>query len=242
MSVLSIGCGPLPERKRGALPLFGCGEVLEAVQEPVRHNTLRRWAQEAVPNFAFFVGAWRWIAVEPLDEKRPAPLELSRKEVGLFRPTAANAQLWAEVVAQANACSARGVLLRSPPAFTPSATNLDNLRRFRAEIIGETCLELVWEPRGIWQREELLALGEELGFTIAIDPHLDARLPDAIDGPAYYTVTAPPGRLRFSEDDLYDLTEFCAAHEGEVRVMFRGPDRETNARAFARAAGIEAAG
>jgi len=207
------------------------------VQEPLRHNTLRRLAGSAPADFQWFIGAWRWITLEPLDEKRTPPLEFPKRDFGRFQPTEANRAAWREVEAQAKAAGARGILFKSPAAFTPSAAHIENLRAFRRDVIGDVPYELVWEPRGIWAREELDALAAELGLTIAVDPHTDVAMPEPVSGNAYYVITAPAGRLRFSEDDLVDLHEFAMAHDGLVRLVFRGPEREAHARAYARAFG-----
>lgn len=226
-----IGCGPFPPKRDRAAKHFGCIELSESMIDPIRHATLRKWNKERPEGFQYILGAWRWLSIEPLDEKRQPPLDFPLADFGLFRDTAANRAVWAETRAQADALEADGVLFRTPPAFSPSAKNLDNLRKFRAEVIGDVPFELLWEARGIWVADELTELGEELGMTIVRDPHGESVMPDPT-AHAYYAITAPIGHLRFSEDDLFDLSDFLDAHPTDVRAVFRGPDREHNARAL----------
>lgn len=226
-----IGCGPFPPKRGAFLDTFRVVELSEAIHEPIRHATLRKWNESRPDGFEYVLGASRWLTLEPLDESAKPPQEFPRRDFGLFRPTEANRAEWAVVREQADALAANAVLFRTPPAFSPSATNLDALRTFRAEVIGDVPFELIWEPRGIWQPEELAELGEELGMTIVRDPHGATSFPIPTED-AYYAVTAPIGHLRFSEDDLYDLSEFIDSHPTKVRMVFRGPDRERNARSL----------
>lgn len=231
MADVLIGCGPFPPKRQAFLDAFRVVELTESFSEPIRHNTLRKWDETRPAGFEYVLGASRWLTLDPLSEKSAPPAAFDKRQFGLFAPSDANRAVWDEVRGQADALRADAVLFRSPPAFSPSQENLDNLRRFRESIIGEVPFDLVWEPRGIWQPAEVLALGEELGFTIVRDPHLESRLPDPVPN-AYYAITAPAGHLRFSEDDLFDLNEFFDEHEGKVRAVFRGPDREFNARSM----------
>lgn len=231
MTDVLIGCGPFPPKRQRFFDTFRVVEITESIMEPIRHNTLQKWDEGRPEGFEFVLGAPRWLSLEPLDERSKPPLGFPRSEFGLFRDTAANRALWAQFREQADALRADTVLVRTPPAFSPSAANLDALRRFRAEVIGDVPFELAWEARGVWQADETAELGAELGLTIVRDPHVEASFPAPV-ADAYYAVTAPIGHLRFSEDDLYDLNEFVDEHPGRVRVVFRGPDREHNARAL----------
>jgi uncharacterized protein YecE (DUF72 family) len=225
-----IGCGPLPPKRAKALATFRVAELSEAMNEPIGLKTLERWHADRPAGFEFVLGASKWLTVEPLDVRRaPAGIDLSA--VGLFRVTDANRALWDETRAQADALSADAVLFRSPPGFTPSQTNIESLRAFRREVIGDVPFDVAWEPRGIWSAEEVAGLCDELDMIPVRDPHGEATFPEPI-ARAYYAVTAPVGHLRFGEDDLYDLSAFLDDHPEKVRVVFRGPDRERNAGAL----------
>ena len=228
-----VGCGPLPAKRASNLAELGCAEILDSIFSPVRPATLRRWNDERPAGFHYVLAASRWIGLEPLDEPTSPPAEFPRESFGLFRPTDANRHLWAEVHAQMETLRGDAVLLKSPPAFSPSTSNLENLRAFRREVIGPVGYDVVWEPRGIWNATELAVLAEELEMQIATDPYADGRLGAASEG-AYLVVTAPAGHIRFSADDLFELSEHLLAHRGLVRVMFRGPERVANALALSK--------
>lgn len=227
---LFIGCGPLPPKRDKYFERFNCAELSEAMFQPIRYKTLRGWNAERPDGFDYVLGAHRWIGIEPLDEKGAPPIEgFEKRDFGLFASTDANRALWQETAAQAEALGANAVIIRTPPGFSPSEINRSNLRSFLADVVGEVPYEFVWEARGLWTREQRQELAAELGITLALDPYDEPTLPDPPEGPAYYTVTAPNGRVRFSQEDFFDLAEFLNDHEHNTRVIFRGPEREWNA-------------
>ena len=232
---LRIGCGPYPQKQKRYHETFGCVEITDTFFEPVRESTARRWAGAAPGDFHFVLTAWRWLTLEPLDERGEAPLGRSRGEFGLFRPTDANRAAWDVVSASAVALGAAALLFKTPPTFTPTDANRTNLQTFVGDIVGSRPWNGVWEARGIWQPGEAAAIGDEVGLTVVVDPFAEARFPEPRAG-AYYAVTGPHARSRFVEEDLLDLHDFLQGHEGTVHVVFRGDSRVRNAAALARIA------
>ena len=227
---LFIGCGPIPPKRDKYFEQFNCAELSEAMFQEIRYKTLRGWNSDRPEGFDYVLGVHRWLGLEPLDESGPPPMEgFPKGDFGLFASTDANRALWAETAAQAEALAANAVIIRTPPGFSPSEENRANLRTFLADIVGEVPFDFVWEARGLWTTPERQALASELGITIAVDPYDESSMPEPPDHAAYYTVTAPNGRVRFSQEDFFDLAEFLSAHEHSVRMIFRGPEREWNA-------------
>ena len=233
MPEIRIGCGPFPTRRKGYFDRFGFVELSEMYFEPVRHNTLTGWRnnhdEEA---FEFVPVAWKWLSVDPLDIDEPLPFEAPTRDFGLLQDTEANARVWSEVRAMCEAISARRLLLKTPASFSPSATCRSALERFVTQQAREAGLTVIWEPRGIWTREELHAIGADLGMVIAADPFGEDDFPPVPDGDAWYVLTGPRGRRDFSEDDLLDLYDFLTDHPGRVDLVFRGADRDRNAEAM----------
>lgn len=227
---LLIGCGPLPPKREKYFDQFNCAELSESMFQPIRYKTLRSWNKQRPEGFDYVLGAFRWIGLEPLDARDEPPIEgFKKSEYGLFEDTEANRALWAETAAQAEALAANGVIIRTPPGFTPSESNRKNLTHFVKEIIGDVPYDFIWEARGLWTHEQRTEVATELGITLATDPYDLPRFPAIPDGNVYYTITAPNGRVRFSQEDFFDLAEFLSDHEAEkTRVIFRGPEREYN--------------
>lgn len=227
---LYIGCGPIPPRRGPYFERFSCAELSETMFKPIRYKTLRGWNAERPDGFDYVLGVHRWIGLEPLDEREPPPLDdFAKKEFGLFADTDANRALWAETAAQAEALAANAVIIRTPPGFSPSAQNRDNLGRFLRDVVGDVPYDFVWEARGLWTPADRADLATELGITAVVDPYDESAFPEVPSAASYYTVTAPNGRVRFSREDFFELAEFLNEHENDVRVIFRGPEREWNA-------------
>ena len=95
--------------------------------------------------------------------------------------------------------------------------------------MGDVSYQFVWEARGLWTASDKTEFTAELGITAVVDPYDAPDFPEVPSAPAYYTVTAPNGRVRFSREDFFELAEFLSEHEHNTRVIFRGPEREWNA-------------
>lgn len=235
MSEAFVGCGPIPTKRKGYFQDFRALEVSESWQEPVGEQPLSGWRQSAGESFVFILQAWKWLVLDPLDAPGQPPLELAREELGLLRPGAASDAIWQRVLSQAAALQANYVSLKTPASFTPSQRNIDNLRRFaEAHRASEAAFKLAWEPRGLWEVEEIVELCTELQMAAVFDPWTDYEFPDPPPTDAIYVLTQPRGRRNFDRDDLLDLSDFIAEHEHPVTVIFRGSDRDRNARALLR--------
>ena len=233
MPQIITGCGPIPTSRKQYFETFGALELSESWHEPLGTRALRQWREQAGPEFVFVLHAWRWLTLDPLDERTAPPNDLARDQVGLLQPSDANRGLWAEVDRQARDIGAQFVLLRTPPTFSPSDHNRANLRRFLEEIVGDDVpYQIAWEPRGLWEPEDALDVAEEHGLVLARDPWADFEMPEPLGGDVIYTLTAPRGRRTFDNDDYEELLDFVDEHDDEdtrVVLLFRGPERERNA-------------
>ncbi len=64
------------------------------------------------------------------------------------------------------------MVFRSPDAFSASAANRDQLKRFFAELATPETLgtNRVWAPGGLWDIRTAAKVATELGVTLAFDP------------------------------------------------------------------------
>lgn len=230
---IRIGCGPFPKDRRKYFAQFQVVELTEMYAETPRFNTLRGWRSNHPDPFEFVAVASQWFSGDPLEMRIAAPEGIDRRDVGLLRDTAGNAALWEQIAAQVDAVGARRLLVKTPATFFPTEANRASLARV-AGLLDSVGARMIWEPRGVWTTTESIELGEEHGFTVAVDPFGDDDFPELMQGDAYYVLTGPRGRRDFTQDDFIDLVDFLKDHEGDVTVIARGGERDRNAEALAR--------
>lgn len=232
MTTLRVGCGPFPPARRPYMKRFSCVELSETFHNPIGLDALRGWKSNRPAGFDYIPVVWHWLVEDPLDVADPLPEGLVREDLGLLQITPTNRRFWKKTAAQCKAIGARHVLLRTYPSFTPSDAHRDNLRRFVREWVEPEGLRLIWEPRGLWTREEHRALCEELSIVPAIDPWGEDEMPEVWGPDAYFFLSYPRSRRFFSADDFREFLELVVQHTGEVFAVFRGNDRERFARRF----------
>jgi uncharacterized protein YecE (DUF72 family) len=125
-------------------------------------GTLRKWRKSVPPSFAFSV-------VLP-------------NAVGALAPGAALDEALTTSLEVAAALEARIVVLSTPPDVRPTATNKKRLAAVFERIPAEGLVRC-WEPSGIWEREDVLAVARTLG----VIPVFDAAREQLGPGPIAYT-------------------------------------------------------
>jgi uncharacterized protein YecE (DUF72 family) len=229
MPQLFVGTSPLPHRFERYWGAMNAVELLDAARTPIRLRVLRRLRRTAGEGFAFCLPVWHWLVEDPLDIDEAPPLDLPVREIGRLRETASNARLFEEVRLQIEALRPRWVSVRTPSSFTPTEENRAALVAFFRERLVPLGVTPVWEARGLWTRDEVRELARDAGGLAMLDPFADFEFPPVGEGEALYAIHQPRGRRMFSREDYEDLVSFVQAHEGDVTVFFRGPDREQNA-------------
>jgi uncharacterized protein YecE (DUF72 family) len=125
-------------------------------------GTLRKWRKSVPPAFAFSVVLPRAVgaltAGAALDEALAASLEV------------------------AAALEARCMILQTPPDVRPTAANKKKLAAV-LERLPAAGVVRCWEPAGIWEREDVLALSRAMGVVPVFDAAREALGP----GPIAYT-------------------------------------------------------
>ncbi|MBA3766004.1 MAG: DUF72 domain-containing protein, partial [Acidobacteria bacterium] len=131
---------------------FPVVEVQQTFYQPPKVETLRRWREDAPPDFEFTLKAWMLITHEarsPVYRRLKRELtETEREGAGGFRASKIVREAWAKTLSCIEALNARRVLFQCPASFTPVAPNIKRLRRFFTSIERPNNLQLLWEPRG----------------------------------------------------------------------------------------------
>ncbi len=225
MADISIGCSGFVGGREAYWHVADLVELLGPHHGAPKRAPLRKLRKQAGPDKGIIVVASQ-LVTHPAED--PA-FRFDRQAMpsgpcGLLRDTEAVAAGWQSTVQAAEACEAQGVLLRTPPAFTPSTAHRAALARFTEAALADLSgRALAWDPAGLWEPEEAAALATELGLVCAVDPLRD----EPAEGPlAYFRLR---GLLRYSDDDLLDVLEHAADFD-RAWVLFDHPDRLRDAK------------
>lgn len=147
------------------------------------------------------------------------------------------------LVETAKGLEASAVVFRTPPMFSPSASNRDLLRRFfaetaPAEAFGDAAR--VWQPDGLWELRTSLKLAEELGVVLGADPFAKDPTKDppelyaTLDVPdVYFRVTGlGHGGRKLTSSQMDELSLVVEVYE-RAWVVFATVDSFTDAGRFA---------
>lgn len=150
-----------------------------------------------------------------------APRDSVMSSQGALRVTPEVETGLAWLLAAADACGARAVVIPTPGDFTPGARSRELLREFVARLPRPEGRHYVWSPSGVWEPHETEALAAELGIVAGFDP-LESRRPS---GPvAYGTLRAMGHRTSFSPAAMADA--LATLITPETREVFLSVDAE----------------
>lgn len=145
---VQVGCVDLPhgigwDRYFGRLSFL---ETSALTRGPLRQAVMNKW-RAAAPNTGSF-----GVVAPAIDEvtRTVAPLAQAAKSL-----------------------AASAVIFRTPPMFSPSASNRDLLRKFFAETAPAEAFggaSRVWQPDGLWELPTAIKLAGELGVVLGADP------------------------------------------------------------------------
>jgi len=147
---------------------------------------------------------------------------------GHFRSSEEVRSSWQRTLAAVTALEAVGVVFRTPASFTPTDQHRDALV-LHVQRLHQACptAAFIWEPRGLWEQEDLQALALQTGLVAAVDP-LAVSVPR---GPlAFCRLGATQvERGGYGEADLLDVLDSLAGTERSW-VLFEGSSASRNAR------------
>jgi uncharacterized protein YecE (DUF72 family) len=132
----------------------------------------------------------------------------------------------------AEALDARALVVPTPPEVTPGQRDRDRLAAYFARLPRKDGRDVVWAPRGLWEREEIERLAGREGVLAAFDPLED---PIPAGATLYARLRTIGARSRISSGMLVDLVDRLGEAEAtEAFVVISSP------RSFKEAAALQA--
>jgi uncharacterized protein YecE (DUF72 family) len=162
--------------------------------------TLRAWRRKVPPSFVFSV-----VLPRVIGELRPSPAFDEALELSL---------------AVARDVEARCLVVATPAAITPTELNKKRLAAL-VERLPHDAVTVVWEPHGIWESEESMAVAEKLDLVLVVDASREPAPKGAI---AYFRLRGLGEATRLSPAALDKVAaELLPRREAYVIVESRGP-------------------
>ncbi len=234
---IRVGCCGFAGSRKRYFQAFRVVEIQETFYEPPKVATARKWRAEAPEGFEFTMKAWQLIthtSSSPTYRRLRTKLSDSeKKQAGNFRPTRIVLEAWERTAETARALEADKILFQCPASFKPTEENKKNLISF-FEHIDREGFTLLWEPRGVWQPEEIRELCRRLNLIHCVDP-FSAR--PVTRGLRYFRLHGKGGyRYKYSDPELRELLEM-AQGRFQVYVLFNNVSMFEDAQRFQRLIG-----
>lgn len=205
---------------------------------PVNKGVLAKWAELAPPKSIGLVAPF------PLTHRKPPPgakLWPYDASTGDFRISEVSRAALEPLREAVSTVDARYVVFRSPDAFSASAANRDQLRRFFTELATPDAVgaERVWVPGGLWEPRTAITFANELGVTCALDPlvHAPGETADPYEGleaeSLYFRIEGAGRSGPMRQERLEDLAALIESYgDRPITVVFASPERWQDARNF----------
>jgi uncharacterized protein YecE (DUF72 family) len=203
---VKIGCCGFSVGKNRYYETFPVIELQKTFYQPPQLTTVKKWREEAPPDFEFTLKAWQLITHPPTSPtyrrlKISIP-EDKKDNYGFFRPTHEVFSAWKKIDQICQVLRVKIVVFQCPASFTPTREYRENLREFLGGV-EKRDYTLVWEPRGPWREEDVTALCEELNLIHCVDPFKNRPLYGKI---RYFRLHGRTGyRYRYTKEDLDQL-------------------------------------
>lgn len=193
-------------------------EVQKSFYGGLSKETVKRWREEAPPQFEFTLKASQVITHPPESPTyRRYKGSLKEKEVGHFRSSESVFNAFNESKSLAQILQARIILFQTPKSFTPERENISNLKRFFSTVERENFL-FVWEPRGEWRSDLIKELCEELDLVHCVDPFV---LKPVWGRFLYLRLHGGRGyRHKYTEEELKPLLQWIKDTSKETYLLF----------------------
>jgi len=231
-----VGCCGWPMARERYFQTFPVVELQDTFYQPPSTELARKWRQAAPAEFVFTMKAWQLIthpASSPTYRRLKTPVPRDRAaSYGSFQASPEVWQAWLTTLAVARELRAEALVFQCPASFTPTPTNIENLRQFFRRI--ERGFLVCWEPRGPWDPDLVRRLCEELDLIHCVDPFVA----QPVYGHARYLRLHGRGgyRYRYTDEELGQLARQCerwleAGHE-PIYVMFNNVYMKEDAARF----------
>jgi len=202
----------------------------------VKPGVLAKWGEVAPPKSIGLVAPFSLTHRKP-----PAGTKLWEHDAstGDFRISETSRGALGQLAEAVTAVDARYVVFRSAEAFSPSAANRDQLRRFFTELATAEAVgaERVWVPGGLWEPRAAISFANELEVICALDPLV--RAPGELADPfedleadsLYFRIESAGRTGPLRSERLEDLAALIESYEDRaLTIVFASSERWQDAR------------
>ena len=217
----------------GAATYFSTFDTLEVQQtfyDPPARDTMGKWRMQAPAGFVFTMKAWQVITHRGTSRtyrRMKTPMDLS--EAGAFQWNDTVRAAWEKTRDCARLLRATGILFQCPASFRPLPENIENMRRFFAEVERPEGVDFLWEPRGEWPDDTISGICRELRLVHAVDPFVRPSLTPEL---TYWRLHGIGSHYRpYTDDELRQLIAWLPP-ASPTFVMFNNIPRVADAKRF----------
>jgi uncharacterized protein YecE (DUF72 family) len=229
---IRIGCCGFSEAHTKYFENFDLVEIQNTFYQPPKFTVAQKWRNSAPDNFEFTMKAWQLITHKPssptykrLKDAIPAQKKL---KYGFFKPTKEVFQAWEVTKEFAFYLNAKIILFQCPSSFRLTTENIRDMKRF-FNSIDRGSFTLVWEPRGIWNLDQIKAICDELSLIHCVDPFQTESVSESLK---YYRLHGIKGyRYTYTDEDLINLKKICEQSEN-VYCLFNNINMKNDALKF----------
>ena len=214
---------------------FPVVEVQQTFYDPPPIATLEKWRRQAPAGFEFTMKAWQVIThlgESPTYRRLRRPMsERERAEAGAFRTNETTLAAWRTTLESRKALDATAILFQCPASLRPTDDNVAAMRRFLTEIERPAGVRLLWEPRGKWPDDTVVALCRELHLVHAVDPFVRPSLTPEL---LYWRLHGNKSHYaRYTDDELRQLIDWLPDDSTtDAYVLFNNIPRVKDVRRF----------
>lgn len=214
---------------------FRVVEVQQTFYDPPPTRTLDKWREQAPVDFEFTMKAWQMITHRSTSRtyrrlRRPVTAE-QLEDAGAFRRNATTLAAWQETLVAARTLRATAILLQCPASFRPTDENIASMRDFLSNIERPTSVRLMWEPRGAWPDDVVLALCRELNLVHAVDPFVRPSVTPEL---LYWRLHGNRSHwANYTDDELRQIIDWLPSDPAiDAYVLFNNIPRVKDVRRF----------
>ncbi len=226
--LIKVGCCGFPVSRSKYYKTFNVVEIQQTFYDLPRIEIIKRWREEAGPQFEFTVKAWQILTHPPSSptwRRMRTRIEPSlRDKYGFLKPTKENFEAWDKFIEVIKPLNARIIVFQTPPSFGYSKEHVANVKEFFSSINRRNYL-IAWEPRGTWYeyRNELSKLLNELDLIHIVDPL--RRAPARITKLLYFRLhglgpSEVNYKYKYTDNDLKKLKDIVFEFKDQVREIY----------------------
>lgn len=225
---MKIGTCGFCESRSKIFKDFNAVEIQNTFYDFVNEEWLKRLRNEAPEDFDLVIKGIQIITHRPNSPtyRRFKSSFGCRENYGHFKNTNEVKNAMEKMVEYANILGSKIIILQSPPDFSESDSNVENIRNFLRTFSGRG-LTIGWEPRGNWNKSTIRKIAEEFNIIHVVDPFKNESLYGEFK---YYRLHGKGGYSYFyNNDDLLFLKKIIGKDD---YVMFNNTYMCENARTF----------